>query len=67
MILSIFKLLEFARAFLNFIALPSGYREGLSYEFFIASSALEDVPKGVSLEDNLITVSVFPIPDFPGI
>tara|TARA_B110000014_G_scaffold228488_1_gene188879 strand:- start:946 stop:1065 length:120 start_codon:yes stop_codon:yes gene_type:complete len=38
----------------------------LSSEFFIAFRALEDVPKGVSLDDNLITAFVPLIPDLPG-
>ena len=36
-------------------------------EFFIIFKALLEVPKGVSLEDNLITDLLFKDPDFPGI
>jgi hypothetical protein len=38
----------------------------LAYEFFIAFIALEDVPKGVSFDDNLITAFVPAMPDLPG-
>jgi len=39
----------------------------LPEEFFIIFKALLEVPKGVSLEDNLITDLLFKDPDFPGI